>query len=240
MTTTSRTSRHNHPFIVFSCALAAIIVFGGIFTGTRQYTALPRKEPPALQNNGVTFQKETVSKSQILTHANNSEFAYAQGPKNAQVTVVEYFDFQCPFSAQSAQTAQRLIATYQTAPVRFIFRQAPAANVYPASLPASNASLCAHEQGKFLPMYMLLFDQQKKVKEENLSRFADMIELNRAQFDACMNSRKYQKWISKDLSDAIALKLQGTPTWFINGKRFIGAMPFDVLSDVIQKELAAQ
>jgi len=234
---TSHQQQTNHPFIIFSCALGAIVIFGTILAFTKPYTPTPRSQIRQQQNNDVTFQKEVVPRDQILAHANNSEFAYAQGPQDAAVTVVEYFDFKCPFSAQSAQTMNRLLQTYESSPVRFVFRQVPAANIYPASLPASNASLCANEQGKFLPMYTLLFRQQKQVREDNLSTFADTLGLDRTKFDTCMSTKKYQKWISKDLSDAIAIKLQGTPTWFINGKRFIGAVPFDMLSGTIQNEL---
>lgn len=226
------------PFIIFSCVLATIIIVGGIISFVQPtLRTYGRAQQTSQKQSSVTFQKEIVPRDQILSRANNAEFAYAKGPQDAAVTVVEYFDFLCPFSAQSAQSAQKLLKKYEQAPVRFIFRQVPAAQIYPASLPASNASLCANEQGKFLPMYSLLFDQQKKIRSDDFSFFSDTLRLDRGAFDACMSQRKYQKWISKDLSDAVALKLQGTPTWFVNGKRFIGAMPFDVLSDAIDKEI---
>ncbi|MBI2644858.1 DsbA family protein [Candidatus Uhrbacteria bacterium] len=229
----------NHPLIVFSLALAAILMFGGILALKKPTVKTQHTKQTANQAVQITKQKETVPREVIRAHANTDTFAYAQGPKDASVTVVEYFDFLCPFSKQSAQTVERLTQTYATSSVRFVFRQAPAANVYPASLPASNASLCANEQGKFFPMYSLLFGQQKKITAENFSFFAYELGLDKSMFDACMDSRKYQKWISKDLSDAVTLGLNGTPTWFINEKRFVGAMPFDVLSQYIQDELTS-
>jgi len=234
------TNEPNHPFIIFSFALVAIIGIGGMIALTKPSSKTPNAQPTTAQQNGITFQKEILPRDQIISLANNNAFAYTEGPKDAQVTVVEYFDFLCPFSKQSASTVDRLLQEYKTLSVQFVFRQAPAINVRPASLGASNASLCAKEQGKFLPMYSLLFDQQKTIKEDNLSSFADMLGLDRALFDACMSQRKYQKFISKDLSDAVALELAGTPSWFINGKRYVGSMPFDVLSGAIDKELAGK
>lgn len=235
----TQSTQTNHPLIIFSLALMIIIIFGGAIFFNRSADRTKRSQASSKQADPITFQKETIPRDQIISHVNKSEFAYAQGPEDAPITVVEYFDFMCPFSAQSAQTMSRLLQEYETSPVRFIFRHVPAANIYPASLPASNASLCAKEQGKFLPMYMLLFGEQKKIKKDDFSFFANALGLDRAMFDTCMEQKKYQKWISKDLSDAVAIKLRGTPTWFINGKRFIGAMPFDILEKAIQDNLDA-
>lgn len=232
-------NQSNYPLIVFSLALGAIIAIGAASAFFKPLDQIKKTPPPSRQDDSVTYQKELVPRDKIISHVNTNEFAYVEGQRDASVTVVEYFDFMCPFSAQSAQTMSSLLETYKTSPVRFIFRHVPGANINPAALSASNASLCAKEQGKFLPMYSLLFEQQKKIKEDDFSFFADALGLDRVAFDACMDQRKYQKWISKDLSDAVALKLQGTPTWFINGKRFIGAMPLTVLSNAIDNELGA-
>lgn len=232
-------SQTNHPLVVFSLALMAIIVVGGAIMLIKPSNTAQTPQSPAQLKNAITYQKETIPRDQIISSVNKSDLAYAQGPQDAVVTVAEYFDFMCPFSAQSEQTMNRLLISYKTSPVRFVFHQVPAANIYPASLPASNASLCAKEQGKFLQMYSLLFEQQRRINKDDFSPFADALNLDRSAFDTCMSQAKYQKWISKDLSDAVALKLVGTPTWFINGKRYTGAMPFDVLSRAINNELAA-
>lgn len=235
----AQSNQPNHPLIVFSLALIAIIIIGGAITFIKPPNTTQTTQSPAQLKNAITYQKETVPRNQIISSVNKSDFAYAQGPEDAIVTVAEYFDFMCPFSAQSAQTMNRLLLSYKTSPVKFVFHQVPAANIYPASLGASNASLCAKEQGKFLQMYSLLFEQQRRINKDDFSSFTDALNLDRSAFDTCMSRGKYQKWISKDLSDAVTLKLTGTPTWFINGRRYTGAMPFDVLAQAINNELAA-
>ncbi|MBI4239946.1 DsbA family protein [Candidatus Uhrbacteria bacterium] len=189
---------------------------------------LPRaiKKEPALP----PVQAQSISSPQ----------AVAVGPKNAKVTVVQFFDFQCPYSKQAAPVVGELINEYSDTSVRFEFRHLPLVRIHPAALPAAQAAMCAGEQGtdKFFKMYNLIFKNQEKLSESALSDNARELQLNLSQYNSCMAQGKYQGNILKDLMDSGKLKLEGTPTFFINSIPVVGAYPKDVYSDIIDQELA--
>lgn len=159
------------------------------------------------------------------------------GSAQATVTVVEFLDFQCPFCRAVHPMLMRIMDEYNNKPVRFMFRHFPIISIHPLALPASNASLCANEQKKFLPYYDLLYTRQDEISLANLVTFAKSLDLNLQQFNACLSDRHYESLIRQDVRDGLALGLEGTPTWFVNNTRLVGAVPYETLKEAIEKEL---
>lgn len=118
-----------------------------------------------------------------------------------------------------------------------MFRHFPLISIHPLALPASNASLCANEQKKFLPYYDLLYTRQDEISLANLVTFAKSLDLNLQQFNACLADKRYESLIRQDVRDGLNLGLEGTPTWFVNSTRLVGAVPYETLKEAIEKEL---
>ena len=102
---------------------------------------------------------------------------------------------------------------------------------------ASQASQCAKEQGKFWEMNEKLFSNQGKLSVADLKQHAVDLGLKADQFNQCLDSDKYQKDIQKDMDDASKYGVSSTPSFFINGRPFVGARPLDGFVQVINEEL---
>lgn len=220
---------------IFIGTFILVAGLGAIFFGMTGETS-----PPSLQSFFPRDKKNAgvpeSSPAYIIQHA-QSDIAASVGPKNAKVVVVEFLDYQCPFCKASHPTLLRLLNEYANRPVRFEFRNFPITSTHPFALPAALASLCAHEQGKFLDFYSMAFTRQQEISLKGLSTFAKDLDLNLASFNACMAEKRYEPFIKKDVDDALALSVEGTPTWFINSTRIVGAVPYETFTSAIEKEL---
>ncbi|QRN93650.1 thioredoxin domain-containing protein [Archangium violaceum] len=158
------------------------------------------------------------------------------GPKNAKVTIVEWSDFQCPFCSRVTPTLKQIKENYPN-DVRVVFRHQPL-SFHPNAKPAAEASMAAHEQGKFWEMHDKLFSNQGSLDRATFERYAEELKLNMGQFKAALDSGKYRAKVEADASAGAAVGANGTPTFFVNGREFVGAQPFDSFKRVIDEELA--
>lgn len=167
-----------------------------------------------------------------------------KGNKNSKVKIVEFADFRCPFCERFYTTVeQQLLKDYvDTGKVSFSFRHY--AFLGPASVLAANASECANEQGKFWDFYDYLYKNQPAETDismytnDNFSSTAGNMGMDSSKFKSCLDSNKYDKKVSSDLSDGQKAGVNGTPTVFVNGVPIVGAQPYDVFKRAIDQELA--
>jgi len=141
----------------------------------------------------------------------------SKGNPNAAVTVVEFTDFQCPSCAQSHPVLERLMAEYGDR-VRFVVRDFPLTQHADAQK-AAEAAEAAREQGKYWEYAALLFKNQNALGVENLKQYATALGLDRAKFDAALDSGKYAEAVRRDLADGQKVGVSGTPSFFVNGRR---------------------
>jgi protein-disulfide isomerase len=141
---------------------------------------------------------------------------HVQGPEHARVTVVEYGDFECPTCKVAATTPTLLMEHYPNK-VRFLFRHFPIAEAHPHALLAAEASEAAAAQGKFWPMYHLLFDNQAHLGEKNLQRYAGAVGLDVTRYAAEMNDHIYLQKVREHMDGGRRSHIRATPTFFING-----------------------
>jgi protein-disulfide isomerase len=158
------------------------------------------------------------------------------GPATAKVTVVEWSDFECPFCSRVGPTLTKIKETYGK-DVRVVFRHQPL-SFHPNAKPAAEAAMAAHEQGKFWEMHDKLFANQKALDRASLEKYAQELGLNMGKFKASMDSGKYKAKIEADMAAGSAVGANGTPTFFINGREFVGAQPFEAFKKVIDEEIA--
>jgi protein-disulfide isomerase len=157
------------------------------------------------------------------------------GNRNAPVTIVVFSDFQCPFCSRAVSTLKQLEDDYK-GKLRIAFKQLPLPFHDKAHL-AAEAALAANEQGKFWPYHDKLFANQQALDRPSLEKYAEELGLNMAKFRAALDSGKYKAKVDKDAQEGAAVGATGTPTFFINGTRLVGAQPVDRFKAVIDEEL---
>ncbi|OFV90915.1 MAG: hypothetical protein A3H95_10850 [Acidobacteria bacterium RIFCSPLOWO2_02_FULL_64_15] len=171
-----------------------------------------------------------------LTVAAATYAASSKGPASAPIEIVEFSDFECPFCLRAHPTVQQVLASYGDK-IRFTYRHYPLSN-HPHARPAAEASQCAAEQGQFWPYHDLLFADPSRLTDADLKARAVQLGLNAAQFNACVDTRKFKDDVDADVRAADAVGVDGTPAFLINGRMLSGAQPIEAFKRLIDEELA--
>ena len=152
------------------------------------------------------------------------------------VEIVLYTDFQCPFCAQFAPVFRELQNKgVEGAGVTVQFKHFPL-SIHPAAPLAHQAALAAGEQGKFWEMHDLLFANQAAVTREDLTGYAAKLGLDLDRFRKDLDNPRLRQIVASDLAEGQRLGVQGTPTFFINGTGYSGAMPLEQVKRIILNE----
>jgi protein-disulfide isomerase len=162
--------------------------------------------------------------------------AFAKGPKDAPVTIVEFSDFHCPFCRGAVATLNDVMRQFP-GKVRWVYRDFPIASLHPQAAKAAEAARCAGEQGKFWEYHDVLFESQQQTTLADFKRFADQLKLEPKGFAACLESGRYQAAVQLDIEDGVRLGISGTPTFFVNGRLLVGNQPVDNFKKIIEAEL---
>jgi protein-disulfide isomerase len=141
---------------------------------------------------------------------------HSQGPEHARITVVEYGDFECPSCKVAATTPKLLLERFPNK-LRFIFRHFPLQEAHPHALMAAEASEAAAAQGKFWPMYDILFQNQAHLKDKDLYRYAADLGLDMARYTAEMDDHIYLQRVRENIEGGRRSHIRATPTFFLNG-----------------------
>jgi protein-disulfide isomerase len=163
--------------------------------------------------------------------------APSRGRADAPVTIVEFSDFQCPFCARATGVVENVLNAYGTR-VRWVFKHFPLDFHTDAPL-AHRAALAAGEQGKFWEMHDAIFRNQSAIKRNDLLRLATTLGLDMARFVADLDSDRLMSVMQRDMADGLRIGVDGTPAFFINGRRLVGAQPFEAFKALIDRELGA-
>ncbi|RJQ18192.1 DsbA family protein [Candidatus Woesearchaeota archaeon] len=160
------------------------------------------------------------------------------GDKNAPVEIIEFSDFQCPFCGRFySQSMGQIKEKYvDTGKVKIVFRDFPL-GFHQFAQKSSEAAECADEQGKFWEYHDKLFESQDALDTASLKQYASELGLDTAKFNSCLDTGKYASEVSKDLSDGTAAGVSGTPSFFINGQKIVGAQPYSVFEAAIEAAL---
>ena len=155
-----------------------------------------------------------------------------KGPDAAKVTIVEFSDYQCPFCGQAETLVSQVLEAYPK-DVRLVFKQFPLTSIHPQAMPASKAALAAGRQGKFWEMHKLIFENQRQLSPAKVTEFAEQLQLDVPQFQKDMDSPEITSQISREMQEARAADVTGTPTIFVNGKRLMNRS-FDGFKQMIE------
>ena len=121
--------------------------------------------------------------------------------------------------------------------VRIVWRNQPLP-FHPNAKPAAEAAMAAHEQGKFWEMHDKLFSNQQALSPATYEKYAQELGLDMAKFKSAIASGKFRAKIEADSAAGAAVGANGSPTFFINGRQFVGAQPFEAFKAVIDEEMA--
>ena len=158
-----------------------------------------------------------------------------RGDKNAPVTIIEFSDMQCPFCAAVSPTLRQLTAQYP-GQVKWIFKNFPL-NFHADSPLAHRALLAAEQQGKFWEMHDLVFTNQSAIKRNDLLLYARRLDLNMERFQGDLDSSALGQFVESDKREGARLNVSGTPTFFINGREYTGAMSVTQFQAIIGREM---
>ncbi|MBS3060197.1 MAG: DsbA family protein [DPANN group archaeon] len=174
------------------------------------------------------------------------------GPADAEIVVIEFSDFECPFCGASAGTNQALIDRFQSQDpnweaaipklreyaeqgrIKLVYRDFPL-SIHPNAQKAAEAGQCANDQGKFWDMHDKIFENQQSMGISSLKQYAGSIGLNQETFDQCLDSGKHQDEVRDDFNAGVQLGVEGTPTFVINDKVLVGAQPWSAFEQVLSQ-----
>ena len=165
------------------------------------------------------------------------------GDAGATVSIISCEDYQCPFYKRAfEQTFPQLKQDYiATGKAKYVYRDFPLP-FHTEADEAANAAECAGDQNKYYEMHELLFKNQEEWSNNpqaplKFKTYAQELGLDRTRFDACLDSREHDAEIQNDMSECQAAGTSGTPTFFINGQKLVGAQPYTAFQAAIEKAL---
>ena len=121
--------------------------------------------------------------------------------------------------------------------VRLVYKDFPLA-FHEGALPAAEAARCAGEQGRFWEYHDLLFVAQPAFSTADLVGYAARLGLPAEPFTACLESNRHRDAVRADMAEARAAGVRGTPTFFVNGRRLVGAQPLQAFQTAVRNALA--
>ncbi|MCX6770137.1 MAG: thioredoxin domain-containing protein [Candidatus Micrarchaeota archaeon] len=161
-----------------------------------------------------------------------------RGAADAKLTIYEYSDFECPFCGKAQPTVTQVMEAYGQS-VKLEFRHYPLP-IHSRAVPAAVASICAEKQGKFWGMHDLLYANQGALDDASLSKYAEKIGLEMAEYSKCVAGNEAVALIDRDIASGSAAGVQATPTFVIGNSMVLGAQPFDKFRQIIDAELAVE
>lgn len=215
---TQNTTAKSIIYIFAALAGAGLIIYGAFFYSN------PR---------AINQQASIVAKSNEQTQ-NAAEIAFTDpilGEANAPVTMIEYGSYLCGHCISfSREVFPKINENYiKTGKVKFIYRSFP-----PYEL--GMALMCANEQNKFWEYHDYAI-QNNISKVEDLKSFANSAGLDETAFSQCFDSGKYQKTAEGIIAAGQDNGVSGTPTFFINSQKIIGALAYEDFAKAIDEEL---
>jgi len=160
---------------------------------------------------------------------------HVQGPRTAPVNLVEYGDYECPYTGQAYPIVKEIQKRLGDK-LLFVFRNFPLREIHPHAEHAAEAAEGAAAQGKFWDMHDYLFEHQLALDDNHLLKYAEMLSIDTDKFRSEMSGHIYRSMIDKSLGEGIASGVQGTPTFFINGVRHNDAWDLETLLAAIKKK----
>jgi protein-disulfide isomerase len=146
---------------------------------------------------------------------------HAQGPADAPITLVEYGDYECPYCGMAYPIVKRVQARLGNR-LRFVFRNFPLSEAHPHAAAAAELAEASASQGKFWEMHDLLYEHQTSLAPASLQGYVRKLGLDVDALKATLAGGAPHQHVKSDFMSGVRSGVNGTPTFFINGRRFDG------------------
>ena len=164
---------------------------------------------------------------------------HIRGSINASINIVEYGDYECPYTGMAYPIVKEIMKQFNTK-VYFVFRNFPLIDIHPHAQHAAEAAEASAAQNKFWQMHDYLFEHQKALDDGHLLGYAQKVGLEDIRkFKADVSRHIYAPLIEESLKGGIDSGVEGTPTFFINGVRYEDSFDLRTFSETLQKYLSA-
>jgi protein-disulfide isomerase len=160
---------------------------------------------------------------------------HIQGPLNTRLTLLVYGDYECLACGEAYWTIRTVRANLHER-LRFVFRNFPLANDHPHAGHAAEAAEAAGAQGKFWEMHNILFENQDALDDGRLATYAELLGLDPARLIGEVENGAHIGRVREDFKSGIRSGVNGTPTFFINGRRYEGPRDPEALIDTLIQE----
>ena len=161
---------------------------------------------------------------------------HTQGPENADVTLVEYGDYECPYCGQAYPVVQQLQKQFGKR-LRLVFRNFPLSQMHPHAETAAEVAEFAGAQGKFWEMHDKLYENQERLGETLFLDLAEKLKLSTTALRQALKERTFEAHVRADFRGGVRSGVNGTPTFFINGQRHDGSFDFETLVSAIRQAM---
>jgi len=153
-----------------------------------------------------------------------------------EIVITEWSDYQCPYCSKVVPVLDEVIEHYGKERASLVFKQYPLSFHKQAEL-AAEASLAAKAQGRFWEMYYKLFENGKALQRTDLERYAQGIGLDMARFNKELDEGTWKSQIQAEMAEGGKAGVRGTPSIFVNGRRYNGPRDAKGMIKVIDEKL---
>lgn len=158
---------------------------------------------------------------------------HSEGPDNAPVTLVEYGDYQCPYCGEAYPIVKAVQKAFGKK-LRLVFRNFPLAEMHPHAQSAAEVAEFAAANGKFWQMHDALYENQEQLGGPLYLELAQSLGLPAAALRKALEDGTYREKVRADFMGGVKSGVNGTPSFFINGRRHDAAFDFETLSAAIE------
>jgi protein-disulfide isomerase len=169
----------------------------------------------------------------VLTMPVSEDRDHIRGPADAVVTLVQYGDFECPYCG-AAYPIIKDVQARMGERLRFVFRNFPITTSHPHAGQAAEAAEAAAVQGSFWPMHDLLYENQQRLRDQDLRAYAERLALDVERFDKELAEHVHAERVHEDFMSGVRSGVNGTPTFYINGVRHDDSYDLDTLLGALE------
>ena len=173
----------------------------------------------------------------VLAVAVDDDRDHIQGPADAAVTLVEYGDYECPYCGAAYPIVKQLQARMGDT-LRFVFRNFPITTSHPHAEQAAEAAEAGAAQGRFWEMHDLLYENQTRLRDQDLHAYAEQLGIDVERFDKDLAEHVHAPRVREDFMSGVRSGVNGTPSFYVNGARHDDSYDFETLLAALERAAA--
>jgi protein-disulfide isomerase len=220
------------------------LAFGFIFWGRDNIYQTPQSEvaalPAEVQGEPASAPPEAEPTPEFRRYDVPEDDDPVWGSDEAPITIIEFSDYECPYCRKWHTEVWPLLQEEYADQIRLVFRDFPLTNIHANATPAAAAANCAREQDMYWEFSDKLFEMKLNLGKSTYQTYAEELGMDMDAFNECLENGRYLEEVEADYDYAVNLGIRSTPTFFVNGIPVVGAQPFEVFKNLIDKELAGE